>query len=332
MFRPRLRALAQASRPSTFTAFTAPTPASTQAVRQLHTPPKSRHNPQVGVPGLLSPQGYELAWTKQMKATLGKLNDLVVGTDYETRELKKIIIDTARVPAQASVFNHASMAHNTDFFFKQLISPSNGAATPVGPREIPLQLRQAIEDNFGSVETLRREFAAVAEGMFGPGFVWLVKANGLHQSGRGGDNLRLLTTYLAGSPYPGAHYRRQAVDMNTVGEEAADNSGATGMAKQWLNQQGHAITSSTPNPLNGVTPVSTDRRPPGGIDVIPLLCVSTWEHVWLRDYGLGPAESEQESAEPSAGGKAAFIEAWWDVIDWDAVSDLAKLNRPSLVT
>ena len=237
------------------------------------------------------------------------------------------------MPSLASVFNHASMAHNTDFFFKQLIPvPSGGSAAATGPREIPLQLRQAIEDNFGSVETLRREFAAVAEGMFGPGFVWLVKANGLHQSGRGGDNLRLLTTYLAGSPYPGAHYRRQAVDMNTVGEEAADNSGASGLAKQWLDQQGHAITSSTPNPVNGVTPVGTDRRPPGGIDVIPLLCVSTWEHVWLRDYGLGPVESADESVEPSAGGKAAFVEAWWDVVDWDAVSDLAKLNRPSLVT
>lgn len=243
-----------------------------------------------------------------------------VGTDYEDRDLKNIVLDSARIPALAAVFNHASMAHNTDFFFKQLLpssSQSSSSSTPT--KEIPQTLRIAIEDNFGSAETLRREFSAIAQGMFGPGFVWLVKANGLHQSGRGGDNLRLLTTYHAGSPYPGAHWRRQAVDMNTVGAETSASEGGAAPedpARKWLNSQASAITNPPVSP-------QVDLRPPGGIDVIPLLCVSTWEHVWLRDYGLGA---------DGYGGKAAYVEAWWNAIDWDAVAGLANLNRPKLKT
>ncbi len=236
-------------------------------------------------------------------------------TDYEDRSLKNIILDTARVPSLAAVFNHASMAHNTDFFFKQLATASSAAPVP-----IPGLLQAAIDDNFGSVETLRREFAATAQAMFGPGFVWLVKANGLPASGRGSDHLRLLTTYLAGSPYPGAHWRRQGVDMNTVGQEApAGTPGeeTTDAARQWLSSQAAAVTGSSSASTSG------DRRPPGGIDVIPVLCLSTWEHVWLRDYGLGA---------DGYGGKTAYVEAWWNAIDWEAVAELASLGRPKLRT
>ncbi|CAK7215859.1 hypothetical protein SCUCBS95973_002625 [Sporothrix curviconia] len=352
MFRPRLRALggsiggigSHGGRQSAQSAL-APLSQSAQAVprrRLIHHMPISRHDPRVGVPNLLSAEGYDLAWTQHMALMLNRLNQLVTGTDYEDRDLKNIVIDTARVPALASIFNHASMAHNTDFFFKQLLpadasnSNNNNTTTTAAQKEIPATLRAAIDDNFGSPETLRREFAAIAQGMFGPGFVWLVKATaGLGPSGRGGDSLRLLTTYHAGSPYPGAHWRRQAVDMNTVGvESAAAQPGAedgqvADAARAWINDQAHAASGSN-SPLAvaaaSATATSTqvgttDRRPPGGVDVLPLLCLSTWEHVWLRDYGLGA---------DGYGGKAAFVEAWWNAVDWQAVSDLANLNRPKL--
>ena len=238
------------------------------------------------------------------------------------------------------------MAHNTDFFFKQLLpaSASSSSSSAPAPREIPAALRTAIDDNFGSPETLRREFAAIAQGMFGPGFVWLVKATtGLNsQTGRGGETLRLLTTYHAGSPYPGAHWRRQAVDMNTVGVESAaaslgaEDATVADAARAWIKNQANAAAPATStnnanttsshlaNPLAASSITGqVDRRPPGGVDVIPLLCLSTWEHVWLRDYGLGA---------DGYGGKAAFVEAWWNAIDWEAVNNLANLNRPKLKT
>ena len=44
---------------------------------------------------------------------------------------------------------------------------------------------------------------------------------------------------------------------------------------------------------------------PGGQDLDVLMCVSTWEHTWLRDWGFG--------------GKRRFLEAWWQMIDWEKV-------------
>ena len=43
----------------------------------------------------------------------------------------------------------------------------------------------------------------------------------------------------------------------------------------------------------------------GGADLDILLTVNTWEHVWLRDWGIG--------------GKKAYLEEWWRAINWDVV-------------
>ena len=49
-----------------------------------------------------------------------------------------------------------------------------------------------------------------------------------------------------------------------------------------------------------------DRKlAPGGQDLDVLMGVNTWEHVWLRDYGVG--------------GKRQFLEQWWERIDWGVV-------------
>lgn len=46
---------------------------------------------------------------------------------------------------------------------------------------------------------------------------------------------------------------------------------------------------------------------PGGEDIEILLAVCTWEHVYLRDWGVA--------------GKRAFLERWWDCIDWQIVEN-----------
>ena len=51
---------------------------------------------------------------------------------------------------------------------------------------------------------------------------------------------------------------------------------------------------------------------PGGADLDVLLGVNTWEHVWLRDWGVG--------------GKRGFLEAWWERIDWAVVDELAGFS------
>ena len=47
---------------------------------------------------------------------------------------------------------------------------------------------------------------------------------------------------------------------------------------------------------------------PGGQDLEVLMCVSTWQHTWLRDYGFD--------------GKRRYLESWWRMIDWENVNRL----------
>lgn len=140
-----------------------------------------------------------------------------------------------------------------------------------------------IANNFSSLESLREEFLFTAQAMFGPGFVWLVQVQNQHGA------LRILPTYLAGTPLSGAHYRRQSTDMNT---ENINTAGAFGDAAKQAKARKQAL---------------------GGVDVVPLLCVNTWEHVWLTDYGIR--------------GKMDYLQNWWEKINWSHVETLADTQR-----
>jgi Fe-Mn family superoxide dismutase len=268
-----------------------------------HVPPLSQFNNEEGVPGLLSVSGFDIAWNQRMTMLLERLNARVAGTEYESKELKSIILSTARGsnPDDALTFNYASAAHNNHFFFKNL--------TP-NPKPMPETLRHALSESFSSVETLREQFIVQAEAMFGPGFIWLVKVRGAAVGDSSPNSFRLLNTYLAGSPYAGAHWRRQEADRNTkpgTPESAGPLSGAN---------------YPFPRPGGKGEPVQKASAP-GGIEVQPLLCLNTWEHVWLRDYGLGAG---------GEGGRAAFAANWWEVIDWETVAHEAAVTRPGYLS
>ncbi|KAI1734350.1 Manganese/iron superoxide dismutase [Xylaria scruposa] len=271
------------------------------------------------VPGLLSPHGYSTAWTQYMQHVVDKLNNLTAGTDFENQSPLTILKSTARDPAQAPIFNYASMAHNNHFFFSQLVNLQNvfaqrsqptptsqtGVPETQGEPETPApeedlfgasenrispKLKQELERNFSSIETLQREFVTTAMGMFGPGFVWLVKNANT-------QDLRILTTYLAGSPYTAAHWRRQNIDWNT---SSGDKSTVSAFFDR--TQAGAGNGGGRFNP-----------QAPGGVDVVPLLCLNTWEHVWLTDYGIA--------------GKRDYVLQWWETIDWEKVESLALPSR-----
>jgi Fe-Mn family superoxide dismutase len=145
------------------------------------------------------------------------------------------------------------------------------------------------------METLKLEFLATGEAMFGPGFVWLVKSTGVG----GGSKFRIYSTYLAGTPYSGAHYRRQPVDMNSQPQlytgDVADII-SRGVAQNDVGAMGKN---------SRIGKEIEPRLAPGGVDLTPALCVSTWENAWLQDWGFG--------------GKRAFLEAWWDKVNWEIV-------------
>lgn len=143
-----------------------------------------------------------------------------------------------------------------------------------------------MSDSASSPESLKQDFLAAASAQFGPGFVWLVaqKNTGL---------LKILSTYIAGTPYPEAFARQQGVDMNNEPVPPAGQS-YRGLSFLGLASSGEAMHDLAP----------------GGMPLTPLLCVNTWEHVWMMDYGIG--------------GKDEYLERWWDRVDWYAVENAHK--------
>lgn len=215
---------------------------------------------------------------------------------------RQIISKTAREPSYAPIFNYASMAHNTHFFFENLKAREEPQADGSdAPNPIPEKLKTALEGSFSSMETLRLEMSTIANAMFGPGFVWLVKIRKLNE-------FRILTTYLAGSPYPDAHWRRQPIDNNTI--EGPSSAEKTGLSQEFFGR-----TQLGAGADNGSQ--WAKNLAPGGIDVTPVLCLNTWEHVWLRDYGVGAG---------GFGGKRQFVENWWHCINWENVMEHAQLK------
>ncbi|KAK8020713.1 hypothetical protein PG990_005851 [Apiospora arundinis] len=260
--------------------------------RSLHQVPIPEFSSAQGIPKLLSPDGFHLAYTDYMQLLVDKLNALVGVIPRHRDGDEKPVPDPPTNCARTLDGPNLQLrfhAAQQRFLFRGLNSSETDK--PMSSR-----LQKQLEDSFGSIETLQREMLVTASAMFGPGFVWLVKNAKT-------NNYRVLATYLAGSPYSSAHWRRQGVDMNTVeGPASTEKSGA---AQEYI-----ARTQLGAGAANGTRWKNTA---PGGIDVIPLLCVSTWEHVYLRDYGVA--------------GKKQFLENWWNRIDWTKVSDRAQIEN-----
>lgn len=188
------------------------------------------------------------------------------------------------------------------------------------PSAIPRELEEALNSEFSSIESLREAFLHTAEAMFGPGFVWLVQATSPTSSGTNYRNsyqaqkkFRILTTYLAGSPLPAAHWRAQPLDMNTqshISLEGIVPPGQKEMLQQHTEVQNTAGSMGTHS--SAARGLKQRKIAPGGADVTPLLCVSTWEHSYIRDYGYD---------------KRRYLESWWERIDWETVKSLTDLTK-----
>jgi len=208
------------------------------------------------------------------------------GSPEEGKTTKDLLVANARDSAKASLFNHASMAFNNHHFFSTL-HPD--------PAPMSTTLSSYINNSFSSGESLRKQFLATANAMFGPGFVWLIRRKNARAANPANDpELSILCTYLAGSPLPAAHYRKQDADLNTMNSfEALTRAGSMGS---------HSGSKDS-------------MIAPGGADLDVLLAVNTWEHVWLRDWGFG--------------GKMTYLERWWDCVDWDVVEANAQFEKSS---
>lgn len=231
----------------------------------------------MGIPEFMTKRCVERNWTQYMGHLCKELDKATDGTvDYNLSALK-LAEKYSHSSQHASLFNIASMAVNNHWFFKCISPTFNNPSTT---------LLKDIDANFGSLENLRQDFLETANAMFGNGFVWLMKEHG--QS----SNLRILCTYNAGSPYPGAHHRHQAREMATT-----DLSNRLTKAKNYAGSFGN----SSKNQERGST---------NALKADPILCLNLWQQAYLLDYGLL--------------GKESYVMCWWEKINWEVVEQAAQ--------
>ena len=99
-------------------------------------------------------------YNKHHAAYFNKLNGLVEGKKEERLSLEEVVVGSS-----GGVFNNAAQAWNHTFFW-HCMSP-DGGGQPKG------ELKEAIERDFGDLETFMKEFSNAATTLFGSGWAWL---------------------------------------------------------------------------------------------------------------------------------------------------------------
>jgi Fe-Mn family superoxide dismutase len=127
----------------------------------------------------ISEKTLEFHYGKHHQAYVNKVNDQAKGTEFENASLEEII-----KKADGGVFNNGAQVWNHTFYFMQF-SP-NGVREPLG------ELKDAIENKFGSFEKFKEEFSNAAATLFGSGWAWLVKDDN--------GELEIVQTANAGNP------------------------------------------------------------------------------------------------------------------------------------
>lgn len=126
----------------------------------IYTLPPLPYAPDALVPRM-SQETIDYHYGKHLQTYIDNLNRLVAGTPYENMSLENIIL-TATGP----LFNNAAQVWNHTFFFNSL--------TP-DPEPMPLELKDYLIRDFGSVETFKEKFKKAATDVFGSGWAWLAQ-------------------------------------------------------------------------------------------------------------------------------------------------------------
>ena len=109
---------------------------------------------------VISKETVDFHYGKHEKTYIDNLNSLIKGTKLEDKPLEEIIKSTT-----GSLYNNAAQAWNHIFYFFSF--------SPDGRREPFGALRQAINTQYGSFESFKKQFEDVGVKIFGSGWVWL---------------------------------------------------------------------------------------------------------------------------------------------------------------
>lgn len=104
----------------------------------------------------------EFHYGKHHRTYVDNLNKLIAGTEFETMTLDEIVKHS-----EGGVFNNAAQVWNHNFYWNSLGGERNDC--PFGC------LVHAIDKDFGGFDKFKEQFTLAALGLFGSGWVWLVK-------------------------------------------------------------------------------------------------------------------------------------------------------------
>ena len=109
---------------------------------------------------------------KHHQTYVDTLNKLVAGTRYAEMKVEEIVQATLGREDETTkkIFNNAAQIWNHDFYWRSL-SPKS---TQLGGK-----LEDAIDRDFGGVETFIKKFTEAGKEQFGSGWAWLVSNNGV---------------------------------------------------------------------------------------------------------------------------------------------------------
>lgn len=120
---------------------------------------------------------------KHHQAYVNNLNNLIAGTDLESKSLEEIIAISAADETKAGIFNNAAQVWNHTFYWNSM--KPNGGGRP------SVDLLMKIEEDFGSFENFIVAFKNAGATQFGSGWAWLVLEDG---------KLKVTKTANAGTP------------------------------------------------------------------------------------------------------------------------------------
>lgn len=114
----------------------------------------------------ISKETLEYHYGKHHAGYVKKLNAAIEGGEYASQSIEDIITNS-REKKDMGVFNNAAQHWNHDFYWNSL--------SPDSDINQSSKLKEALERDFGSVDSFKEKFNASAAGNFGSGWTWLVQ-------------------------------------------------------------------------------------------------------------------------------------------------------------
>ncbi|MFG1359524.1 superoxide dismutase [Xanthobacter pseudotagetidis] len=131
----------------------------------------------------ISARTVGLHYGKHHKGYYDKLNTLVAGKPYADMSLEEVVV-ASRKANDAPVFNNAAQAWNHDLYWMEF---KGGPNPPKGA------FADTVKRDFGDLAGLKKAMTDTGDGVFGTGWVWLV---------RDGDKLAVVGLKDAINPLP----------------------------------------------------------------------------------------------------------------------------------